>query len=56
MKKTNGKIPSLARKAEKALKVAVAKAIKEHKKNGIPIAVWKNGKVVTIPASRIRVR
>ena len=56
MKKTNSKIPPLARKAEKALKIAVTKALKEHKKNGIPIAVWKNGRVITIPANRIRIR
>ncbi|MFA5975552.1 MAG: hypothetical protein WC859_05225 [Elusimicrobiota bacterium] len=50
------KIPLLAQKAEKALKTAVAKVLKEHKRNGVPIAVWRNGKVVTIPASRIRAR
>ena len=40
-------------KAEKALRVAVAKTIEDHRVSGDPIVVWKNGKVVKIPASRI---
>ena len=40
-------------KAEVAMRVAVKKAIAEHKRNGRPIAVWRDGKVVNIPASRI---
>jgi len=43
----------MAYRAEKALKRAVAKAIAEHKRNGIPIAVWRDGKVVRIPAAKI---
>ena len=42
--------------AEEALKRAVAKAIAEHKRNGIPIAVWRDGKVVLIPATEIEVQ
>jgi len=33
----------------------VAKALTEHKKAGLPITVWKNGKVVEIPAKKIKV-
>ncbi|HAZ07378.1 MAG TPA: hypothetical protein DCZ01_02395 [Elusimicrobia bacterium] len=40
-------------KAEKALQIAVAKTIEDHRMSGDPIVVWKNGKVVKIPASRI---
>jgi hypothetical protein len=40
-------------KAEMALKEAVADAIAKHKKLGHPIAVWRNGKVVSIPAHEI---
>jgi hypothetical protein len=40
-------------KAEMALKEAVADAIAKHKKLGYPIAVWRNGKVVSIPAHEI---
>lgn len=57
MKKRNKPRSALmAYKAEKALKRAVAKAIAEHKRNGIPIAVWRDGKVVRIPAAKIEVR
>jgi hypothetical protein len=40
-------------KAEMALKEAVAKALAEHKRQGNPIAVWRNGKAVWIPAEEI---
>ena len=43
----------LAIRAEKALKRAVAEAIAEHKRAGHPIAVWRDGKVVHIPADQI---
>lgn len=44
---------TLQDKAEIAIKIAVRKAIAEHKKNGRPIAVWENGRAVNIPASKI---
>lgn len=40
-------------KAEIAMKVAVRKAIAEHKRNGNPIAIWKNGRAVNVPANKI---
>jgi hypothetical protein len=40
-------------RAEKALKRAVAKAIAEHRRNGVPIAIWRDGKVVRVPADQI---
>ncbi len=46
----------LAYKAEDALRKAVAEAISEHRRNGVPIAIWRNGKVVRIPADQIEVR
>lgn len=46
----------LAYQGEQALKEAVAEAIAEHKRKGIPIAIWRNGKVVRIPAEQIEVR
>jgi hypothetical protein len=46
----------LAYKAEEALRKAVAEAIAEHRRNGVPIAIWRNGKVVRIPADQIEVR
>jgi hypothetical protein len=46
----------LAYQAEKALKEAVAEAIAEHRRNGVPIAIWRNGKVVVVPPDQIMVR
>jgi hypothetical protein len=46
----------LAYLAEEALKKAVAEAIAEHRGNGVPIAIWRNGKVVRIAADQIEVR
>ncbi len=56
MKKTKRKPPLLAYRAEEALRKAVAEAIAEHRRNGVPIAIWRNGKVVRIPADQIEVR
>jgi hypothetical protein len=46
----------LVYRAEKALKKAVAKAIAEHRRNGIPIAIYRDGKVVLVPPDQIMVR
>lgn len=56
MKKRGRTLPLLAYRAEEALRKAVAEAIAEHRRNGIPIAIWRNGKVVCIPADQIQVR
>ena len=37
---------SLQDKAELALKNAIRKLVAEHRKNGLPLYVWENGKVV----------
>jgi len=46
-------LPSIADLAEKALKVAVSKVLKDHRLKGLPIFVWQENKVVRIPANRI---
>ncbi len=46
----------LAYKAEEALRKAVAEAIAEHRRRGVPIAIWRNGRVVRIPADQIKVQ
>ena len=46
----------LAYRAEEALRKAVAEAIAEHRRNGVPIAIWREGKVVRIPADQIEIR
>ena len=40
-------------KAEKAMKAAVAKTIRDHARTGDPVAIWRNGKVVWIPAKTL---
>ncbi len=56
MKKSKRTPFLLAYKAEEALRKAVAEAIAEHRRNGVPIAVRRDGKVVRIPAEQIEVR
>ena len=56
MKKRKKTSALLAYKAEEAIRKAVAEAIAEHQRNGVPIAIWRNGKVVRIPADQIKVR
>jgi len=41
-------------KAEKALKKAVAKTIQDHARTGDPIVIWRNGKVMWVPAKQLR--
>jgi hypothetical protein len=40
-------------KAEEALRRAVARAIEEHRRMGVPIVVWKDGKVKIVPPEDI---
>ena len=47
---------SLAFRAEQALKEAIAEAIAAHTRAGVPIAVWKNGKVFKVHADQIEIR
>ena len=56
MKKEKRASSLLAYKAEEALRKAVAESIAEHRRNGIPVAIWRNGKVVRTPADQIEVR
>ena len=43
-------------RAEKAMKKAVADAIADHKRSGNSIVIWRDGKVVKIPADQIEIR
>jgi hypothetical protein len=56
MKKGKRISPLLAYRAEEAFRKAVAEVIAEHRRNGVPIAIWRNGKVVIIPPDQIEVR
>jgi hypothetical protein len=46
----------LEQRAEMALKAAVEKVIVEHARQGMPIYVWRDGKVVEIPPDELRAR
>lgn len=54
MRKKGKKLSPLLEKADRALQIAVAKVLKEHKRQGLPIYVWQDNKVVRIPPQRIR--
>ncbi|HUY15090.1 MAG TPA: hypothetical protein VMX16_15905 [Terriglobia bacterium] len=43
-------------RAEMAMKAAVEKVIEEHARLGFPIFIWRDGKVVEIPAEELRAR
>ena len=43
----------ISEKAFDALKAAVRKVVQERKRLGMPVIVWKNGKVARIPASQV---
>lgn len=43
---------TLQLKAIKALKEAVRKVVEEHKHSGQRLVVWRNGKLMRIPASQ----
>ena len=44
---------SLSEKAEMALKEAVRGVIEEHARMDLPVAIWRNGKVVNVPATQL---
>jgi hypothetical protein len=44
---------SLTEKAMQALIEAVAKTVEEHRRRGIPLAVWRNGRAVSVSAAEI---
>lgn len=43
---------TLQTKALKAFKEAIREVVKQHKRTGRPLAIWKNGKVVKISAAK----
>ncbi|MBM4045787.1 MAG: hypothetical protein FJ279_11785 [Planctomycetes bacterium] len=46
----------LIRKADAALRKAVADVVREHKRRGESLTVWRDGKVVEIPPEELVVR
>jgi hypothetical protein len=46
----------MIKKARKAIREAVRKTLSDHKAKGLPIFVWKDDRVVRIPAQQISSR
>ena len=44
----------LEQRAEMALKAAVERVIVEHARQGLPIYIWRDGKVVEVPPDELR--
>lgn len=44
----------LEKRAEIAFKTAVAKAIDEHARLGLPVYIWRDGRVVELPPDEAR--
>ncbi len=43
-------------KIDKGIRAGVKKALQDHKREGLEIAVWEKGKVKVIPAKKIRIK
>jgi hypothetical protein len=46
----------LQERATMALEAAVEKVIEEHAREGLPLYIWRDGKVVAVPAEDLRTR
>jgi hypothetical protein len=44
----------LEERAEIALKAAVEKVIVEHARRGLPIYIWRDGRIVEVPPEELR--
>ena len=44
----------LHERALMALKAAVEEVIEEHAREGLPLYIWRDGKVVAVPAEELR--
>lgn len=53
MKSKKTHILSLSQKAEKALKEAVRNVVKDHKRTGDPLLIWRNGRVAKISPNHL---
>lgn len=45
----------LEKRAETAFRVAVSKAIDEHTRLGLPVYIWRNGRVVEVSSNEVRI-
>jgi len=44
----------LLERSEMATKAAMEKLIDEHAREGLPLYIWRDGKVVAVPAKELR--
>lgn len=44
----------LEQRAEMAFKAAVERVIVEHARQGLPIYIWRDGKVIEVPPEELR--
>ncbi len=48
--KVEKRMPAFVVRAERALRRAVRKVHAENRRLGLPVIIWKNGRVVAVPA------
>lgn len=53
--KTKGKEMSLKDKAIAAMEEAIAAVVEDHRRRNIPLAVWRDGKVVMLSPEQVPV-
>jgi hypothetical protein len=46
-------LPLLDR-AEMAMKAAIEKVVEEHAREGLPLYIWRDGRVVAVPAKELQ--
>jgi hypothetical protein len=44
----------LLERAALAMKAAMEEVVEEHAREGLPLYIWRNGKVVAVPAEEFR--
>lgn len=47
---------SLLERAAMAMEAAMERVIEEHAREGLPLYIWRDGKVVAVPAEELRAR
>ena len=45
----------LAKKAQRALRAAMVKVVEENRRLGLPLVMWRDGKVVHVPANKVKI-
>ena len=51
-----GRLPKVLREVQEAMTEAVADVIEQHRQSGHPLVIWRNGRVVHVPADELAVR